>query len=286
MLTAVKDLGLTILVGALLLIAIEAIAWFVLGRALTGFFRGRIGLSSKAAPGHPADLAIWLFVLCSFVLGIICEDLSYAWRDPGVLPSIPTNVAGRKLALRQATIVSIESGLTPLGNELLERRAFALVGSAEHQRLFENGARVKQGFAFMADSSSRRDSAVHAIDRLYYTAKNWSYSKATSFQELEQLRSRIDFTRSNFLVLTACAFGATGCVLCVWVAGFRRSTLLPGRRVVTGAGLVALYSVVALLNYLAFKHESMEFNRRALGYFATSLLVVPNSALTKSETPE
>src|SRR5262245_3656005 len=101
-----KELGLTLLVGAFTILSCEAILHYFFNIRVIGFFEGRLGLQRKAAPRSGANgdqagrrddeatLTLAVFVAFAFAIGVIFEDFSK--RSPaiglGFITTVPANV--------------------------------------------------------------------------------------------------------------------------------------------------------------------------------------------------
>jgi hypothetical protein len=312
MIAALKDLGLTFLIGAFTLLGFEAICWYLFGVRVTGFFRGRLGLYSTKPPVDEAtDLAIWLFVVSSFAVGLIAEDISYGWQDPGALPKAILNIAAHPDTLRREALVAAHADKnsacgTQLGGELAERGAVSKVVKDTSASRLENWLSQPKCSTTLSMTDAERAALLR---RVYYHAKNWSYSQQNYFQELDRLQSRIDLTRSLLIVscclvlLTTCISGVAAIVAfllpCYRSSGpawsssdspkfpdsllFRVSTILQygvepqlawawANRAFC---IVCVFAMIGGSSALAFRFETTEFYKHAFGYYSTSLVPKP-----------
>lgn len=87
--TAIKEVGITFLVGAITILGVEFSLFYMLGVNLTGFFSGRLGLEESAqtkVEASRAPMSPYVFVGLSIVLGIVVEDISYRSVEAANLP--------------------------------------------------------------------------------------------------------------------------------------------------------------------------------------------------------
>ena len=76
-----NDAGMTFLVGSFVIVAAEALSYFVFGRDLLRFFRGRVGFADE---GPTAAVTTGVFIGLSFALGPLVEDVCHKYDDSNI----------------------------------------------------------------------------------------------------------------------------------------------------------------------------------------------------------
>jgi hypothetical protein len=123
-----KELSLTFLSGAFVLLYVEALVWYTFGMRLTGFFAGDWGWhqSSQGEHGTPTHFLVVL-VFC-FPTGLLMEDLCYKGADAIAFPvyrflRLPLTTFVDELSKENGTIsrftlqtVTIAKGLHPFNH--------------------------------------------------------------------------------------------------------------------------------------------------------------------------
>jgi hypothetical protein len=282
--TALKDLGVTFLVGAFAILGFEFVLHYLLDKDLTGFFRGELGLTqasegAKAAQEARSNIRTTVFVALAFAVGIVAEDASYKFMDSGWLP-LQTN---SKASMRAAVLMRKcdHDSLVPsrLGFELAQAHAFT--------RFTWAGAEAEPLEAWLSTCSTdakpechRIPTNISAIDGLYYFAKNTVYRNDNYYDEMRRIQTRSEFSRSVLILASFYAALAIAIIVLLKVLpsrqpGFQaRGTSL--RR--EGLRVLTLLLFLAAISYWAFYRESLEFNKRAFGYFSSQLLAQADSA--------
>jgi 5'-nucleotidase (lipoprotein e(P4) family) len=190
-----------------------------------------------------------------------------------------------------------EKCATGLGREILGRQAYLmeqLTGDDVCKAEF-----IYDACAFLAGggtcaATDRRRAATRFVNQLYYTAKNWTYTQDTYFQEMETIQRRIDFSRSVFL-LASWALVLLPFALMIALAGLWARLALPeelrrkGRRITeTGfvdphdpltyrgatlrvAKLMVLLAAICWIAQTGYGGAEEIFNERAYGYHISAL---------------
>lgn len=76
-----KELGITLLVGAFTILGAEAILHYFFDKGFVGFFEGKLGLEESATVGKEQTMTIAVFIAFAFAVGVVSEDLSHKFRD-------------------------------------------------------------------------------------------------------------------------------------------------------------------------------------------------------------
>lgn len=86
-----KELGLTFLAGAFVILAVEALCYYTFNFQVTGFFAGEWGLRRDPQAkdgGNPTQLPV-VIVFC-FCIGLLTEDVCYKFADTIAFPAYRT----------------------------------------------------------------------------------------------------------------------------------------------------------------------------------------------------
>lgn len=289
--SALKDLGVTFLVGAFAILGLEFVLHYLLKFDLTGFFAGQLGLSesgplAKAAGGVRANLSATVFIMLAFAVGVVTEDVSYKFMDSGVLPAsewLPASFNSKQDRRASVLLRKCPHGHlipTPLGHDLAVSGAFTrFLNSAVVM------APVQQWFSTCQDDAaeqchSQPAGVTHAADRLYYFAKNMVYRHNNYYDEMKRIQTRSEFSRS--ILIVSFIYGTLGLLialcLLLWPAArpkYEEDGTSFGRESLRVLGFL-LFAM--LISYQAFERESDEFNKRAFGYFSSQLIHEADSA--------
>jgi hypothetical protein len=272
----IKDLGATLVTGA----------YFLLGLIFLFYsFSGGNFLFFLAFVKRMTGVAVTVLVLSlAFGVGMLLEDVSNK-----IVDSDPAQALG----------------LLPLDKTLRAETLFGedfLAGGSEPGPLSCSAVRLGL-LARHGDEGRKATNAVNAknskiggnFDRaatsLYYEAKNTVYRQASYYDELKQIQTRIDFSRS--FAVTSLLLAAMGLVFAV-VARFAPKWFellavrwdLQGVRNLSSVDLffrvLSLGVLVAMffLARFAYSSEEHEFNKRAYGYFFS---LVKNDAKDHAE---
>lgn len=306
----IKELGITLLVGAFTILGAEAILHYFFNKQLSGFFHGKLGFEERG------NVTVAIFIAFAFAVGIVVEDLSYKYRDSHEIPfkTIPAQVLPdyivSKLGLPQelddrvTTLINDLNGVLPkpqpLALALANNQAFQISDTSNYanKRKFEtnkgnSGAKVERWIrddqrcipdSRYSDCPATKE-ITNGIDNLYYYAKNKVYAHEQHAEELRRIQTRLEFTRSLsliafFYMLIALALGTA--LFSIHLFGFRQE--LVKRKVIPTKTerldelskripiLLATLAVIYFLSLWAFALETENFNRRAYGYFSTMLI--------------
>jgi hypothetical protein len=208
----IKELAITLMVGAFTILGFEAILHCFFGKGPIGKF----GLNRKSTKEQP--LTVVMLVVLAFGLGLIAEDLSLKYVDTNDFPfrKYPAQVLGNSFAQRL--------GLPPATDD----RAISLIGSFEDPNPDPVAQDLATNGAFMIDDTKGTGSRVQrwilkgvcdhewappsrdpgsddcpskgdveaAAKSLYYYSKNTAYSHPESYDELKRIEDRLQFERS------------------------------------------------------------------------------------------
>ena len=306
-----KELGITLLVGAFTILGFEAILHYFFNKGLIGFFQGKLGLDVREPAATNADdtetkgssrrskaekeqtLTIAVFITFAFAAGIVFEDLSLKYVDSQQIPfrTIPAKLLPAsvidKLDLPSAEddrVATLIGGVqnpqpNPLARDLATNDAFKLHGSesdAKVQKWILNEQRCKPGDAG-ADCPTGKE-IEDSIKNLYYYAKNTVYAQPQHYDELRRIQDRYEFTRS--LSMIAFFYFAVAIVLgtplFIWRSFEHKKGGSVDNRLHELRGHIPVVVTTLLLVYFlslwAFARESDAFNRRAFGYLSTMLI--------------
>jgi hypothetical protein len=203
-----KDLGATLVTGAYFLLGVAFLACAIFGWDF--FFFLRLGKRLSSA-------GVTLLMLClAFGSGMLLEDISNKFVDTGAakIPFLDIPLLPLDEDLRAETLYGKEfmaalpsgkhPGTTAHTDELkigrLSRRA------AELKLLESQGQEgiAAQQAVLNKDPNLDRGKACDAASRLYYDAKNTVYTVDNYYDELKQIQTRIDFSRSFALLWRWC----------------------------------------------------------------------------------
>ncbi|KQW46723.1 MULTISPECIES: hypothetical protein [unclassified Roseateles] len=303
---ALKDIGITFLVGAFTVLALDWVLLHIAGLNLTGFFSGeRLGLEVPDRAGKPVaplkayghkksfdpTMTAAVFAGLSFGVGILAEDLSYKYMDSVPVPSWRSIHAEQLFGddelwnfqkdSRLRTLLkrdrARETGWLPkdLAKDLAKANAFSL---ARIDKAADVEAWLTSPTASAANlDPDARDSCVDAgcirgetlkgaIANLYYFAKNKVYGDKNYYDEMRRIQARMEFSRS--IALVSFFYLIVSIFVGAVVFCCRRNVPLKaiGRR--TGTALAALFCIHAAAVW-AYEREADEFNKRAFGYFSS-----------------
>jgi hypothetical protein len=222
----IKELTITLMVGAFTILGFEAILAYCFGKEIIGIFKRKTG--PAAANDHPF-VTIVLLAVFAFGLGVIAENLSLKYVDSDDFPfkKIPAGI----LDLVDHRIVP-KLGLPSVDDD----RAIALVGNFKaprpnslardlaihHAFLIDDpwgtGGRVERWFSVLdnedrcdplnpkqynenpenkkKDDCASKEEIETSAQALYYYAKNTAYSHPQNYDELKRLEDRLQFVRS------------------------------------------------------------------------------------------
>lgn len=231
----IKELGVTLIVGAFTILGFDSILYYFFGRQFTHFFPikldfvlGERGKHSKADDtseaqnqdreekrnDHPMKIAI--FIGFAFAVGILAEDLSYKYVDsvetpfkyiPAKISSILPTDFRRNLGLpskddaRVTTLIKNFKGqpeVEQLAVDLATDKAFSLSDPKSGKVVEEwilNEQRCAPQTVRTNDCPSYSEITT-SITRLYYYAKNRTYEIPEYYDEMKRIQTRVDFERS------------------------------------------------------------------------------------------
>ena len=120
-----------------------------------------------------------------------------------------------------------------------------------------------------------------SVNQVYYYSKNSVYQTSTYFDELNEIESRIDFTRSLTLLcviffVTYLLFG--GLSFIPQVKKYFKFTL---KRNLTITGISFLFFLGVIFSGMAYRLESTNYNLRVFGYYVSQKLDPTNRDQSK-----
>jgi len=272
-----NELGMTFLVGALVILGVDAIRFAVWGTHLTRLSEEVV--SNVAADKGTAVITTGIFVGLSFAIGLLVEDACYKFHDPflywpleaahHVVGSALPSSGDLKFDLQRGVLfeeLSIhERRLTPLGEQVCNAKlielSFASNGKPVADWMCRGGARPSR--------VDRRD-PFYVVDRTirsaFYFAKNRVYMITEYSSEMKRIQSRLEFSRT----VATLTFGGAVITLplaLLSIIFIDRDDLL--RRIRNSALLTLAFVAVYILAYVAYMQESEEYNKRIFGYYAS-----------------
>jgi len=236
----IKELTITLLVGAFTILGFEAIAHCFVR---TGPI-GKLALNRKSPKEQP--LTVVMLIVLAFGLGLIAEDLSLKWVDTNDFPfrkypalALGDSVAD-KLGLPPATDDRARSlfGLferrtpDPVAEDLAANCAFKIDDTKKTgervqkwilQKPEDRCTPLQTNEPGSADCPSAGDLEASARS-LYYFAKNTAYSRPESYDELKRIEDRLQFERSASMF--AFVYFAISLILMILLLVWRVFTLL------------------------------------------------------------
>lgn len=313
-----KEIGFTLLTGALAIAGFELVLRFILKKSVIDFLRDPIGsvVGIASSPDDPHEMKTsrvhsmfaLVFIGFSFVLGLLAEDLSDKREDCISLPVTLTSPLPRWVPWKPS-LPTFDYGVSILVGELSDPRAEPLAKDLANSGAFrkvdnENGERVEEWILSAKTNKLTgmnewrtipnqvlSDKAVKdSIKTLHYFSKNWAYGHPNHYDELSRIKSRKDFTRS-FALITLIQW-LIGFFLALIIAGCALVTLSakqPKRKVMSNPlswkwmlrvslALVILL-VFNLLGVWAYQRESEAYNKRVFGYYSSKLIAERPEAL-------
>jgi hypothetical protein len=228
----IKELGITLVVGAFTIFSLELILRQLFGIELIVFFRSKKprGTTAGEDPDGPATggqkdhaMKAAVFIGLAFGVGILAEDLSYKYVDNVETPFkfVPAAIGSRlsperkkdlnlpsKEDVRVTTLVkNLADHPKPehLATELAMNHAFSLENPTTGDKVekwllnkitCERLPEIADGTSVCPSQAEVADS----IKSLYYYAKNRSYAIPEYYDEMKKIQSRVDFSRSIALI--------------------------------------------------------------------------------------
>jgi len=276
-----NEAGMTFLVGAFVLLGLEAVTYFVLGRHVTRFFEGRLGLGDD---GTPASLTTGVFIGLSFAIGLLTEDVSFKYADPLVyrpfrftygvlhLAAADHDDSTVKNAMQVGVLVSELKRLNPrptrLGRAVFSSGLFPSLLGAEGKQV--EAWALNGGPLPLRPGDSNFETLESLITSAFYFAKNRVYNNEQYFDELRRIQSRLEFSATvatvGLLLASVAIVMASVRLRLVWRESQQRR--LTARR---GAQIALVFLAIYFFAYLAYVQESDEFNKRVFGYYDSML---------------
>jgi hypothetical protein len=278
-----KEIGITLIVGSFTVLTFEYIVYYVFGRPITGFFKGRLGLHDQE------DTTAVVFLFLCFGIGLVTEDVLAKYIERLDVHGISRALICHELIIKDlkdeggnisrsrletATIVAGIAGQTPqrtdLGGDLLDNHLFARIDGAR-------GRDVERWLRNPTPVNERKQKAIEeSIQHLWYAAKNRVYRDERYSEEMRHIQSRLEFSRTIACVaflgwLAFLVLGAARLLLDAFVrvvegkkpdawAGFAPAG---GWWLLRAGFLFAIY----FFSLWAYSRESLEFNKRTFGYY-------------------
>ncbi|MCU0635087.1 MAG: hypothetical protein MUE41_09455 [Gemmatimonadaceae bacterium] len=291
----IRELGITFLVGACAFLGTEIILYQLFDIHISGFFRGTWGFDGPAGArthghfprrgAHPlvgafdsgGNIRAAVFAGLAFGLGVLVEDICHKFADAGVIPLVrDEKVASRTGVLVKITQIRVEP--TSLARDLGRQNVFsrlALVDPAIAKAV-DSAFAVREAWT-LEEWKDQAGPIVESINRLYYLAKNTVYQTPNGYEELQRIQSRLDFSRSLLVLFAAFLLFTVLAILLRYLLSDWPHLEPTNRQRMRTRGhrafmLLAAQLLIFALAKSAFERESSEFNKRAFGYFSSSLM--------------
>jgi hypothetical protein len=195
-----KEIIITIMLGAYTLLGLEIILFALFRLRFKGFFRDTLGFDRYRVPRNtsPYPMKIAVFIGLSFGVGIVAEDLSYKFVDN----ELPFGLLSRYDSRVKSLIGDIESpAVNPLAKELALNGAFRISAeNPEESRRTEAWILSGEPYHDPCAQTPEHCFVKHSIIDLYYQAKNTVYTNPNYYDELKRIQARSDFTRSIAII--------------------------------------------------------------------------------------
>lgn len=297
----IKDLGSTVVVGAIFVICIIIIwKWLTQKRLFS-----RKEFNPKELP---ALFTIFFLAVCYFS-GMFLEITSdYAIRDSSYILPMPLFPDEDSMKVEVLFQNNYCFNLTPLGREVFKANLFSKHGEKRDEEKLE---KLKEVIV----NSDPNDNFRRLIRRtygkfsfqqiqiilknttfnIYYNGKNTVYREENYFKEMTNIQQRIDFIRSismGFEILAILLiFGNLVLIVCLlinlrspklfsglfeWLKLSRmlkykneriRTTVVVTKIIKRSVIILIILIVLYLITIPIFEHEEKQFNKRIFGYF-------------------
>lgn len=312
----IKELGITLMVGAFTMLGFEAILHYVFNRGLIGFFSGKLGLETGKRTGsvaHPtkthdkseSTMTITVFILLAFGIGVLAEDLSYKYVDSTktgfigilaqILPSETLNALDLPAEESDVVVTLVGTLKKPkpgsLAHELAAADALEIADPSEHNKQVQEWMAQDQPCVPQPEAAANcpsQEQVKTSFDSLYYYAKNMAYKDANHYDELKRIQARLEFVRSLSLISLFYFLIAliTGLILIVfhWLKGPNHCKRLAELRIRVPV-LVGVLFCIYFVSLWAFARETTAFDLRALGYLSTTILAEKRQRKLDEEKP-
>jgi hypothetical protein len=282
-----KEIGVTIFIGAYFLFGIEVLLYL--------FFSSNLFLTIERETRFTSRSLIVLALTLCFAFGMLIEDVSNKFVDEDeqlqkyVVSIFPPHSSDDQIKFR--TLFG-ETGSSP-SNFALEMSRFGLVSTYGGK----HGHDVQEAINQHGNTQQiERVKLMSVAKELYYNAKNRVYREQTYYDELKEIQLRIDFARSyltiSFLLIPIALLVA---VISLFITkrvgqeatGKPREAQKDRRLVFFRAAACTLLFLIGscLLGKYAFVSEESEFDKRAYGYFY-SIMNAPTDPQTPSSKIE
>jgi hypothetical protein len=259
-----KDVGITLVVGAYVLYGLELLVGVL--------YRHNLFTALREAKFVSDTGSVAVSLALSFALGMIMESAAtFYLRGPGSSLKFFERTMVKQVLDKQTL------GVSPLGLEMSGNRLFSLVAGPSlvpiERTICATGA------------IQATDTVVfqRAVSRLYYHSKNVLYGHPQFSDEMLGVQQRMNFSSafagcSAMLLLAFVAMTGER-----WAATRRKpnAEFIPRLK---SAGLIAsLFGVITATSLFAYSREAGEYTRRAFGYYST-ITVEEDLAQQRSDT--
>lgn len=223
--SVIKDVGITFIVGAYIVLGFEFALFCVLGRHITGFFNGGLGFEPHAGEGGgPVGIKGTVFIGIAFAIGMLGEDVSFKFMDSDLSRS--TRLKTVRSDLRVSTLFRVGLDSTscssdrhrclqvtpdslgknamrvrpePVTLELFRKDALSFILTNDDASAIKTWVAGNQSCApvLQLEQHCPTMERLRGIaNALYYNAKNVAYRDANYYDELRRVQSRVDFSVS------------------------------------------------------------------------------------------
>ena len=245
-----KELGITLVVGAYVLYGLE-----LLGGLL---FEKNLFKKLRAAELVSETGSVAVSLALSFAIGMIMESTAaFYLRGPGSSIKLFESTMIRQVVDRNT------GELTPLGLEVTGNHLLSLAGGAELSKVETEACKA----GIVSDSSEML--LDRGVSRLYYHAKNTLYGHPQYSSELLNVQQRMNFS-SAFAGCSVVLLIAFVLLALVRTRLFSNRKALPKLRI--AALLAAFIAGIGGTSLFTYTRESGEYTRRVLGYYSSTLV--------------
>jgi hypothetical protein len=265
-----KEIGVTIFIGAYFLFGIEVLLYL--------FFSSNVFLTIEKETRFTSRSLIVLALTLSFAFGMLIQDVSDQFVDEdtwlhNIVALFADQSSDDELKLR-TLFKENNSQINPFAFEMA-RLGFINKYGGEYGQGVQEAILTKKSVQGI-DQKQLMDVAK----QLYYYAKNRVYKEATYYDDLKEIQLRIDFARS-FLAISFFLIPITLGMALVKIILMRTNgraklgtdNAEPNERkhwhtmLLPTACIIVCLIVSCLLGTFAYISEETQFDRRAYGYF-------------------
>ncbi len=220
-----------------------------------------------------------------YCLGLIIQDFtdfmsdSDSSKNPLVKLFQKSHLLKSETEIRKSVLIDDDNSFTGLGNEILTNPAL-YANRSVYTNLDELPKDQLENCKNFHDCQNVCDSVNNFINSIYYNAKNWCYLYSpTAHKELAFIQSRIDFSRSIFILSLASFL----CLIIVFIIYYlkelikgKKSFLIQQNSLKSKKVYYPRLSLIVLIPMIlvsreCFIAEEINFDERAFGYYRSHI---------------